>query len=488
MMKKAVVYIVALICCSCNSWLDIQPKLEVGQEELFSTEDGFNDALTGCYALLKAEELYGKSLTITTLEYMAQHWVSGGSTDALRRYNYQDDYVKSLFQSVYNGLYNVIAQANDIIEHLDRQGMDVIKDQETVNRLKGEALAIRAFCHFDLLRIFGQVPLAEATITAALPYAEVASEERVPAYDFATYTGKLVQDLNEAERLLGESDPVTEYTYAELNDPVKLWGGDSDRGFRRLHFNYWAVKALKARYYLYVGDADNAYQSAKEVIDGQVHGEKVIDLAMATDMNNRAYTLPSETLMALHSYDMGDRLESDFEGTSALSAADSRDDLYWDIFEQESSDLRYQLFTEQVLTSSGGGIKVILRKYLQDDSGLGLEGNQSVSADNNFVTMQMMPLIRLAEMYLIAVETAPTLTEANSLMTTFKASRNLVHTEYISRNEIPSDVLNQYQREFWGEGQMFFQYKRLKSETIQWTIVAPILESYYVMPLPDGEY
>lgn len=488
MVKKAVIYIVALICFSCNSWLDIQPKLEIGQEDLFSTEDGFNDALTGCYALMKAEELYGRSMTITNLEYMAQHWVSSGSTDALRRFNYEDEYAKSIFQSVYNGLYNVIAQANDVIEHLDGQGMDVIHDQETVNRLKGEALAIRAFCHFDLLRIFGQVPLAEATITVALPYAEVASEERVPAYDFATYTGKLLEDLNEAERLLGESDPVTEYTYAELNDPNKLWGGDSDKGFRRLHFNYWAVKALKARYYLYMGDVDNAYQSAMEVIDAQVHGEKVLDLSMTTDMNNRAYTLPSETLMALHSYDMGDRLEPDFEGTNALSAANTRDELLWDIFEQESSDLRLQLFAEQVLTSSGGAIKVVLRKYLQDDSGLGLEGNQSVSAENNFVTMQMIPLIRLAEMYLIAVETAPTLTEANTLMTTFKASRNLIHTEYVSRNEVREDVLNQYQREFWGEGQMFYQYKRQMSESVQWCLIAPIIESYYVVPLPDGEF
>ena len=130
---------------------------------------------------------------------------------------------------------------------------------------------------------------------------------------------------------------------------------------------------------------------------------------------------------------------------------------------------------------------MVLKKFLQDDQGLGLENNQSVSAADNYVTMQMVPVVRLAEMYLIAAETASNLQESNRLMREYKGSRNLHHTDYTSLAERESDIMNQYHREFWGEGQMFFTYKRKMTESMLWEIVRA-QEKNYVVPLPDGEF
>lgn len=489
MKRNTLAYIFAgLLLASCNSWLDIDPKMQVDRDEVYTSEDGYKDVLSGCYAMLKSDDLYGKTLAWESVEYMAQHWVTGstGTNYAFRQFNYQDEYVKSVFKNIYSKLYTVIAQANDMLRYMDQQGMEVIHSEKTLMRLKGEALAIRAFCHFELLRIFGEVPTAGATIHVSLPYAEIASEYRVPAYDYQTYTAKVLQDLMEAETLLGESDPVTEYTFAELNDPVKL-DIKADDAFRRLKFNYWAVKALKARFYLYTGETELAYNTAMEVINAKVHDEPVLELSIAEDIANRAYTLPSETLLAMHVFELDKKAEVAFEGDNALSAAETRDRLMEDVFHNESSDSRMQLFADQVLTGGGGRVLIVLKKYIQDDSGLGLEGNQSVGAADNFVTMQMVPLVRLAEMYLIAAECAPDLAEANRIMRIYKGNRNIEHQDYISFASMESDILNQYQREFWGEGQMFYAYKRKMSKDIMWSVVPPVEQSY-VVPLPDGEF
>lgn len=487
MKRKTILFILAgFLCCSCNSWLDIKPKLEVDREEVFSSENGFNDVLSGCYAQLKDEYLYGKHLTMTSMEYMAQHWMTSDVTKAFRNFNYEEEQAKAVFSGVYSNMYNAIAQANDLIRYLDQQGPEVIKTPETVKRLKGEALAIRAFCHFDLLRIFGQVPLADATIKVALPYAEIASEERVPACDYDTYKEKVLRDFMVAESLLGDSDPVTEYTFAELNDPSRLGVGDANKAFRRLKFNYWAVKALMARFYLYTGDKYNAYRTANEVITAKVHGEKVLSLAMKDDLANKAYTLPSETLMAVHVYDLAGKVEGLFDGTNALSATDQKLSVTNDVFLGQTSDSRLELFEEQTITGSTIK-KVTTKKYQQNDEGLGLEGNESVGATDNFVTMQMVPIIRLAECYLIAAEAAPSLQESNRLMLEYKGSRNIEHQEYISIAARETDILNQYQREFWAEGQMFYTYKRKMSKQMLWGVI-PCVEKHYVVPLPDGEF
>ena len=45
----------SLFAFGCNDWLDVQPKSQVKEEDLFSSESGFRDALTGIYALMRQQ-------------------------------------------------------------------------------------------------------------------------------------------------------------------------------------------------------------------------------------------------------------------------------------------------------------------------------------------------------------------------------------------------------------------------------------------------
>ena len=58
-----------LVTVSCNNWLDVDPKSQVKDKDLFASEMGFKEALSGVYSLMTKEGLYGKELTFGWLVY-----------------------------------------------------------------------------------------------------------------------------------------------------------------------------------------------------------------------------------------------------------------------------------------------------------------------------------------------------------------------------------------------------------------------------------
>ena len=51
------------LCTSCSDWLDVKPKTNVEEEDLFKNEQGFKEALTGIYIKMSETQLYGRELT-----------------------------------------------------------------------------------------------------------------------------------------------------------------------------------------------------------------------------------------------------------------------------------------------------------------------------------------------------------------------------------------------------------------------------------------
>jgi hypothetical protein len=96
-------------------------------------------------------------------------------------------------------------------------------------------------------------------------------------------------------------------------------------------------------------------------------------------------------------------------------------------------------------------------------------------------------MLRLSEMYFIAIETAP-LSEAQTLWAAYRTARNIPVTI------LPSDpillqnaLLPEYRKEFYAEGQAFYAYKRLNSTTAN-VLFAPTGSSInYLFPLPKTE-
>ena len=471
--------IVSLLTTSCNDWLDVKPEMQVEREELYSSEKGFQSALVGCYTKLKQNMLYGEHLSFGYIEYMAQHWIADETLQLFNDFDYESDYVKSSMESVYKAMYNTIAQTNDLLHYLDIN-KEVFVDSNSYNLIKGEALAIRAFCHFDILRLFGQLP-KNPTQTVQLPYAEVASIEAIPYYPYDEFIQMVVRDYDEAERLLSYSDPILEHCFSELNDSKLITDGEVASDFwlnRGCRINYWAVKALKARAYLYIGDRENAYRYAKEVIDAELEGEPVIELSGKKDITNQNYSLPSETLFGLQLFKI-ESVDNAFRGENAYYAATNRNTILNDVFDNITSHNRYTLWTEFFAT---GQSRMTLKKYWLEDEDEDLEPGESDKAEY----LKIIPIIRLSEVYLIAMEATTDLGEANELMEEYNRDRDVVGATYDSREVLLQDILKEYRRELFAEGQMFFTYKRINARTMLWR-TEEVSESDYIVPLPDRE-
>ena len=61
-MKKLHIYLLlllGLLVSSCNDWLDVKPRTQVRNDEMYDSYKGFKDALTACYIKMNDRKLYG---------------------------------------------------------------------------------------------------------------------------------------------------------------------------------------------------------------------------------------------------------------------------------------------------------------------------------------------------------------------------------------------------------------------------------------------
>ena len=96
------------------------------------------------------------------------------------------------------------------------------------------------------------------------------------------------------------------------------------------------------------------------------------------------------------------------------------------------------------------------------------------------------PMFRLAEMYLIAIECSDLETEYKPLVDELVAARNISVVNVSTVDLKNAFVAKEYQKEFYGEGQQFFQAKRRGDKTILWTDTEGS-KAVYVLPLPKSE-
>ena len=467
----------------------MKPQTQVPGEDFYKQETGFQDALTGCYMKMTSSNLYGRFMTMSGIDYLAQYYNKMASSSveyALKSFNYNNSNVQSQFKLVYNELYNIILQANDIIGHIDANGAEVIKSQYKRDLIKGEALAIRAFCHFDLLRVFGQVPV-NATKNVSLPYSETTGVDARPLYAFDQYVAKIKSDLAAAAQLLAKS-PEKEFktlfstpTEDMVSQTAEL--KDNFYYYRKFRFNYYAVKALMARVYMYVGDTQNAYDAAMEIINEKSADGSLMTFANEQDMGKGNYTLPTETIFALSSMELENRtgeLNNLFKlGNPTSDPMLINSDRKKELFQTRNTgnNNRYNKLWGEYLTGAGQPVPY-LKKYFQNEA--------SLSENDKLTQRWQIPVLRLSEMYLIAMECSSNLQEVNSMFYTYMSARNEQPAEFASLDEAREEIINEYRREFLAEGQMFFTYKRLGAQNMLWNSNT-VTEANYVVPVPASE-
>lgn len=266
---KKILYTMILACStmmvSCDSWLEVKPYDKISEGELQKSEEGYQKMLNGIYIDLNSDALYGQSLSVEMIEVMGGAYAIGtdnsvwGNYKDLSNYQYGTEYWRNRLDQTWNKAYALILNCNKILENID-QNQDLFTGGNYY-AVKGEALALRAMLHFDMLRLFGPV-YAKDSDKKAIPYYNKQTNSPEPILTAKEVAEKVVADLEEARILLA-------------NDPVKtegtLMSGSQDgtsnfMRYRALRLNYYAVEALLARVNLYMGNKTEAFKYATDVI------------------------------------------------------------------------------------------------------------------------------------------------------------------------------------------------------------------------------
>ncbi|OIQ37963.1 MAG: RagB/SusD family nutrient uptake outer membrane protein [Bacteroidetes bacterium MedPE-SWsnd-G1] len=195
--------------------------------------------IKGMHSQLTASGYYGQAAIITN-EVRSDNMFSNGnsgrySTQAEFKYNENTDYL-------WNNAYSVIANANIVI-NTDVTTLD--GDLAYGRHLQGEAIAIRALAHYDLLRSFGQQHAPSGDLGVPI---------------VTTFKG-------DAESLSPSRNTVSEVKSAIYLDLEQAFGMMDVAYDSKIFISKYAAKALEARVALYFGDWARARDAAKMVID-----------------------------------------------------------------------------------------------------------------------------------------------------------------------------------------------------------------------------
>lgn len=472
-----------IVLASCNDWLDVRPDTEEKETDQFASVKGFETALTGCYMSMASRDAYGERLTMTNTESLAQLWAPLSSNVSSTRlqdrelmaHDYKGDNARSAIAAAYRQLFYTIASANLIIKHAgqDPQGETAV--------IAGEAYAIRAYCQLDILRLFGPVP---GKGDRELPYSETTSIDELPAYyNYAAYTQKLQGDIDQAEWLLA-ADPLTQHTWSELMYGEVASAVGEYNTYRQFRLNIWAVRALNARLQLYLGNTAKAHDLARQIIDAKgADGLPLRPLSGQADLAQGYNGCPNECLFALSKYDVLSYAQQTFgcgsKQYNPVSHLVLTTDMLQKLFagENTGSHNRYLMLWNQRFPDSYGRMWVGSLKYYYDEK-----------QSNTSLYNQLIPMLRTSELYLIAMETATDLAEANALYSDYMLSHNVATAQpFASLEAMRTWVASEYPRELIAEGQTFFAYKRRAAT--QWLFrTTPVAEGDYVLPLPETEF
>lgn len=472
-MKKSIYTLgiaLTLGCSACNDWLTVQPETVIVTENLITTDDGIKQILNGMFLTMRGT-LYlpegvmgGSGLS----ESLACTWYQSGNREIdLGKHFYASDEVQSALNSAFCTFYDVIAMSNDLINGAEENKDKLSK--EVYNMGIGEASAIRALCHFDLLRLWGPMPAHVDATKNYLPYVTVNSTERYEYITYEKYMALLFEDLNRAEELLKQYDPVVTESFESTETTTVTWS------YRKSRMNYYGVLGLQARVRLWHGDIEGALRYARLVKEAENEdGISKFRLMIADDLD---YDLDNwgDGKCAYSEHLCGTKCDNyDVEkggwmsGRSYTCVYDAT--AFDELFDRQYDDLRYSQLWQYERTGW------MFRGYVMKKYSGFYEGSMSMT---NF------PIIRLSEMYLIIMENG-SLEEANAAFEEFCTARNIPYEPYTNADR-RERVYKEWLRELIGEGQNFYTYKRYGESKMLFSEIGCTNEQY-VLPIPEKEY
>jgi len=196
---KKIIYILVLAIVgsfiSCNDFLTEQLKGDYTSANFYTTPEAATTAVNGIY-----NSLYGNTLWIFG-DVASDDAVKGGNAgdqpDMIGIDDFSATSDNGALATFWQSTYETIARANNAIFYISSMNMDVTLR----NRLVGEAKYLRAFSYFNLVNVFGKVPLK------LVP--QLTSETiNVPLSEVVAIYAQIEKDLADAAAVLPPTYPI----------------------------------------------------------------------------------------------------------------------------------------------------------------------------------------------------------------------------------------------------------------------------------------
>lgn len=246
-MKKVIISILAAMAfSSCNDFIDLKPIDFPTEETFYKDVKGLEGAIIGIYDELQSNDQYGAKF-MTLMEVRGDNvkndnsGASGGITYQIEVFT--ETPANSNLSGSWLSLYKTIYRCNLVLQNLENVQMT----EEQRAQIAGQASFVRALCYFNLVRLWGAVPVITKTQTVA----EARSNKRAAVtevYDL------IIKDLAVAKGL------------------PEVWP-ESERG----RATSYAARALLAKVYLYMKDYQEVVSELTPVIEA-IHAKR--DLAL----------------------------------------------------------------------------------------------------------------------------------------------------------------------------------------------------------------
>ena len=236
---------------SCKKVLDVNPQYQLDKKDLKSIAD-YEAALTGAYQAFQSTNYYSATSAASNAfaclpdilsDNLNESSESLGNERVFSRWAYAQD--ETQIENTWIAAYRIVTRANIVENNITQFATE---NQAAVNRIRAQALAIRALVHFDLLRYWAEQYDRNST-KPGVPYMTKFDYEQKPARGTVKETyDHIEQDLQTAKSLMGNMDHA-----------INASGS-------RAYIDAIGVNAILARVYLYSNQLDSAIKYSGLVI------------------------------------------------------------------------------------------------------------------------------------------------------------------------------------------------------------------------------
>jgi hypothetical protein len=439
----------AAFMAACDNPLEVNPTASIPFDESLDSREEIASGVNGMYDALQVDGAYARNLLVFPDLYTDNLRFSGTfSTDrevSSRSVRPTNGAISGIWGAAYNGINranNVLAAVDSVYE----------ADDIEATQFQGEALFIRALNYHNLVRFFGGVPV----VTAATW--EISPDVNVPRSTQAQVYSRITADLQQSITLL---------------DAVRAEGVTPRAG----RANVWAARALLARVYLDMGQWAQARTLADLVI------------------RNGGYALVDDYR---NIWRVENNSESIFEVQFTISDANSL--AFWFFPSDEGGRYGFNAGSNTAVAGYLGPLRrVVGTDTIINERRAGsvtFSASEGANFVNKFFRIETgddnVPVIRLAEMYLIRAEANWRL---GADPATVRADLNVVRTRsglaaldatVSTSMQLRDAILAERRAEFAYEGHRLFDLRRILGDAETATRLQ--IETFrLVFPVPQRE-